>query len=245
MQRTPRPPGSSQPHTNTSRGVARGSLAISSLHGLITSLTSRFRGADASRAASPTEYKGVQTNLTVNASAGILVGSWQCRRSSVPPVTGAQDGSRREGPSGGHRVIQSTMEPKSAMVCALRFASKSSLNSFKPLCMLFFLTFPDVFCRGLAVLSRSSAVGAAWRSGVHVKPPSMETRSWTAAEVMFISTTDPRGDWATSGVVNSIVSTSTILAATTTSNIGETDLSLTFAGMVSCTKGRVSVSANW
>mmetsp|Transcript_43265 Transcript_43265/g.123783 ORF Transcript_43265/g.123783 Transcript_43265/m.123783 type:complete len:269 (-) Transcript_43265:896-1702(-) len=200
--------------------------------GRIMSLTSRRSGAVASRAGSPNDSRGVQTNFTVNLSVGILEGRLQCSKISVPPPTGEAQGSTCAGPSLGQRVIQSTMEPKSAQFWAWRIASNSPLKCLSPVCMLDFF-FADVFSRGLAVMSRSAAVGALVRSGVQVKPPSMEIRSCTAAVVVPCSTTQPRGDCATSGVMNSTVSTSTILPGTTTSKFGAEPLSRTITGMVS------------
>mmetsp|Transcript_22029 Transcript_22029/g.48121 ORF Transcript_22029/g.48121 Transcript_22029/m.48121 type:complete len:242 (+) Transcript_22029:1436-2161(+) len=233
MHRTPWPPTSSHPTTGTSRGVARGSAAMASLQPLTTSFASLRRGACASNSLSCNDSKGVQTNLTVSISAGMRDGSGTWSRISAPPAAGEQQGSTCTGPSLGHLVIQRTVAPKSAHCLAARVTSKSDFRSFKPVLRLGFLV-PSVFLSGgLVMLSKSSEVGAFCLSIVHVKPPSIDTLICTATVVAADSTTEPRGVWPTSGVINSTVLMSTILPGTTTSRLGAGDLSRTFTGMVS------------
>mmetsp|Transcript_109184 Transcript_109184/g.308851 ORF Transcript_109184/g.308851 Transcript_109184/m.308851 type:complete len:265 (+) Transcript_109184:1281-2075(+) len=230
MHRTPRPPGSSQAQTGISSGPARGRASAPSWYQVMFIASSRI-GALASISGSASAASGVQTNFTVSASVGIREGSCTCKRSSVLPDMGAQLGSTWVGPSRGQRQYQSTVVPILAAWVTRRLTSKSDFRSWRPAWTCFPARLPDV--SSLEVLS-TSAERAACRSGVHVKPSSMETRSWTA-QVLPCSTTDPSGEAATFGVVNSTVSTSTMRPGTTASQSGELDLSLTFTGIMSCT----------
>ena len=77
---------------------------------------------------SPRAWSGLHTNLTVKLSVGILGGSWMCNSNSVPPVTGAQDGSMCVGPARGHRQYHNSVAIELFAARSFAAAKDSSLR---------------------------------------------------------------------------------------------------------------------
>mmetsp|Transcript_57537 Transcript_57537/g.153701 ORF Transcript_57537/g.153701 Transcript_57537/m.153701 type:complete len:232 (-) Transcript_57537:1394-2089(-) len=220
--RTPWPPASSQATTGTFRGMARGSLATASWSGFTISAAARRVGAPPSNAGSPIDCSGVHTNLARRCSAGICGGRATWSSSSAPPATGTHLGSACVGPSSGHRLYQSSADSALCTSRAWRAAADWPNRPCRPCCRAWSIGF---------VLPWRLFCGAA-RSGarLHVKPLSTETRTSTADVIPWL-TTEPSGECTTGGVVNSRVSTSTILPGTIKSQRGELDFSRTLTGM--------------